>query len=127
MPRPKKYLWLGRSMLWGGIYDLLFGLPILLIPRQMGAILQIKCPENPIYVRYCGLFLLILAVGYLIAWRDINKNLGIARMMVVSRSLGFIFMLEFSIWGGMGLTFLFLAVGDLVFGLTHMIFLLRKS
>ena len=127
MPKTKKYRWLGRSMLWGGIYDLLFGLPILLIPGQMGVILQIKCPENSFYVRYCGLFLLILAVGYLIAWRDISKNLGIARMMVVSRSLGFIFMLEFSIWGGMGLTFLLLAVGDLVFGLIHFVFLMRKS
>lgn len=114
-------------MLWGGIYDLLFGLPILLMPKQMGDILQINCPENLFYVRFCGLFLLILAVGYLLAWRDINKNLGIARMMVVSRSLGLIFMLGFSIWGGMGLTFLLLAVGDLIFAFMHSVFLLRKS
>jgi hypothetical protein len=113
-------------MLWGAIYDLLFGLPILISPGRVGALLHINCPENPFYVRYCALFLLILAVGYLIAWRNIEKNLGIARLMVASRSLGFVFMLGFFIWGGVEVAFLYLAVADLAFAVLHLALLLKK-
>jgi len=122
----RKYRWLSRSMLWGGVYDAIFGLPILLIPSQTGAFINIACPANPFYVRFCGLFLLILALGYFIAWRNIEGNLGLVRMMIVSRSMGFIFMGGFAIFGALGKTFIALAVGDFLFALLHFIFYVKK-
>jgi len=126
MKTERQYLWLSRSMLWGSVYDLLFGLPILLFPVQVGGLLNIACPVNLFYVRFCGLFLLILAAGYLIAWRDIQHNLGIVRLMMLSRTLGFFFMGGFALIGGMESIFYLLAGADLLFALLHLVFFVRR-
>jgi len=126
MKTERQYRWLSRSMLWGGIYDLAFGLPILLFPVQVGELLNIACPENPFYVRFCGLFLLILSMGYFIAWRDIHQNLGIVRLMIISRTLGFLFMGGFALLGGMETVFYLLAGADLLFALLHLVFFVRR-
>ncbi|RLC45101.1 MAG: hypothetical protein DRH44_00310 [Candidatus Coatesbacteria bacterium] len=121
-----KYRWLRFTMLLGGLYDLIFSIPILFLPEKAGTLLNIKCPENPFYVKFCGLFIFILSIGYFIAYSDIEKGIRIVLMMIISRFLGFVFMIYFALFGGMVNTFIYLALFDLSFSVAHTVLLRKK-
>ena len=113
------------SMLIGGIYDAVFALPILFAPDACGRILGIRCPGIPFdfYVRFAALFLLAIALGYFFSLRNLERNRSMVNMMIISRSLGFIFMAGYATLPPPGIrmemAFLYLGLGDLIFALWH--------
>lgn len=118
-----KLLW--WSMLVGGIYDAVFALPILFFPDACGKILGIRCPGVPFdyYVRFAALFLLIIACGYFFSLRSLERNRSMVNMMIISRSLGFIFMAGYATLPPPGIrmesAWLYMGLGDLIFALWH--------
>lgn len=113
------------SMLIGGIYDTIFALPIMIMPEWCGQFIGIRCPASPFdfYVRFAAMFLLILAVGYFFSLHKLERNRSMVNMMIISRSIGFVFMTGYTTLpppnGRMDLPFLFMGLGDLAFVLWH--------
>ena len=112
-------------MLCGGIYDALFSIPILFFPAWCGGIIGIRCPGPPFdyYVKFAALFLLVIAIGYFFSLHNLERNRSMVNMMIISRSLGFIFMAGHATMPPPGLrmemTYLYLGIGDLIFALWH--------
>jgi hypothetical protein len=125
--RTQEYRFLRLSMLIGAIYDTIFGIGLLFFTGFSSKILSIPCPDNPFYVKFIGIFLFILSFGYILAWIDIKNSLNIVKMMILSRTLGFVFMFTYTLTGTQPGVFYILAFGDLFFAFVHLIFLVKKT
>lgn len=113
-------------MLSGGIYDAIFGGMLLIAPEFSGQIMSIPCPDDTVYIRFIGVFLFILTFGYIVAWRDIENNMGIVYMMIFSRTSGFLFLFLYAFIGNQPEAFFFLATGDLFWAIVHSVFRIKK-
>lgn len=102
----------------GGIYDVLLGLGVILIPDLLMSLFQLSKPEPMIFVYSSGLFL--LAVGYYLLYacfHDTHNYLFIGFGSSVVR-LGFGFIILF-LWltEGIELAYILIAFTDTLTGL----------
>ena len=109
---------LGRSMLVGALYDLLFAAAILVIPGTAAGWLGLPMPADPVYLQLNGVLLVLLGASYLLPAVDPRRYEGVVRVAIGGRFLGFLYFLKV-FWGGGVATFLALGLGDLAFSLLH--------
>lgn len=106
------------SMACGAAYDLVFAVAILFFTAPAAALLGLEVPQDPVYLRLNGIFLLILAGLYALPAVAPRRYSGVVVVAVAGRSLGFLYF----VWawhGGAATVFLLLGFVDLLFGLAH--------
>ncbi len=114
------------SMAAGAAYDLVFAGAILFATAPAAAILGLEVPEDPVYLRLNGVFLVLLAGLYTLPALDPRRYRGIVLVAACGRALGFLY-LAFVWWQGRPPAFLILSLFDLAFAATHAILLRRAA
>ncbi|NIL99707.1 MAG: hypothetical protein GTN89_01825 [Acidobacteria bacterium] len=111
-------------MLLAAVYDALFAVAILFFPAPSAGLLRLELPDDLVYLRFNGVFLLMLAAMYLLAAADPRRYRGIVIVAVLGRFAGFVYL--GTVWfGGGSATFLGLALADLFFSILHAVLWLR--
>ncbi len=88
MTTSQKLQWLRRILLTKVIVTFLFwGLPPLLATPEIAALVNIRMPEDPIFVRMFGAVVMAFGVAYWYAYRDPVKNIAILKAGVVDNGL----------------------------------------
>jgi len=117
--------WLGRSMALGALYDLLFGAAILLLPALAASWLGLALPQDPVYLKLNGIFLLLLAALYSLPAADPVRYRAVAWVAAAGRAAGFVYFARVAATGGESVFWL-LGLGDLLFALLHLALLLSS-
>jgi len=107
---------LARVLALGGLYDLLFGVAIVVFTRPAAELLGIRVPDEPVYLYLNGVFLLILGAVYIAASRDPERYPAVPPIAAVGRLLG-CFLFAWVWRGGGPPAFLSLGLGDLALGI----------
>lgn len=111
-------------MALGAVYDAVFAVAILFFTAPAAELLRLELPDDPVYLRFNGIFLLMLAAMYLLAAARPQRYRGIVVVAAVGRFAGFIYL--GSVWvGGGAAAFLGLAAADLFFAILHAVLLHR--
>lgn len=106
------------SMALGGLYDLAFAVVILGFPARGAALLGLILPEDPVYLRLNGVFLLLIAGMYGLAALDAARYRGVVVVAIAGRTAGFVYL--GGVWlAGWPVAFLVLGLLDLGFALLH--------
>ena len=107
------------SLLMGAVYDIAFGLGILLAPGPLAGVLGLPMPQDQLYLRFLSVFLFGLALYYLLPAVNPETFRPVIWVAVVVRTMGFLFMAAaWSFFSRPGI-FLLLGVADLAFALAH--------
>jgi uncharacterized membrane protein len=114
-PTEQRFTALRAVLIVGAVYDILFGIPILAFPEPLANLLGLALPEQQVYLRLNGLFLLILAGFYLVTAVDPGRRLGFVAVAIAGRAAGAVYFSAFSLGFGGDAVFLLLGVGDLLF------------
>ena len=102
----------GLALVFGAVYDLVFGVAILGFTRPAASILGLPVPTDPVYLYLDGVFLVMLAGVYAAAAREPERYRLVAPIAAGGRTIGF--MLFLWAWeGGRPKTFLALGLADL--------------
>jgi len=113
-------------MACGAAYDLCFAVAILLFTVPAAAVLGLAVPQDPVYLKLNGIFLLLLAALYSLPALAPKRYSGVVVLAVAGRALGFLFFTW--IWfGGGEKVFLLLGTADLMFSLLHGFLLWRTG
>lgn len=110
----------------GAVYDLVFAGAILFATAPAAAILGLEVPEDPVYLRLNGVFLVLLAGLYFLPALDPRRYRGVVLVAACGRTLGFLY-LALVWWQGRPRAFLLLALADLAFAAAHAVLLLRAA
>jgi hypothetical protein len=110
---------LRTSMIAGSLYDALFAIVNLIVPGIGARVLGLTLPEDEVYLRFTGVFLIILALFYLLPAIHPGRYLGNVAVAIIGRTLGAIFLFAAVIGWGRPPVFLLLGAGDLLFALLH--------
>ena len=106
------------------VYDFVFAIAILFFTVPAARLLRLALPDDLVYMRFNGVFLLMLAGMYALAAMDPRRYRGIVSVAVIGRLAGFVYL--GGVWYGGGVaTFLGLALADLFFSALHAVLLLR--
>ena len=62
-----RWPWVARSMAAGAVYDLVFAVSIVFFTVPAAGLLGLELPENLIYLRFNGIFLVLAAGMYVLA------------------------------------------------------------
>jgi hypothetical protein len=106
-------------MLAGAAYDVVFAIPILAAPAPLASLLGLPMPEQEIYLRFTGVFLLGLALFYLMPVLHPGRYLGNVVAAAFLRSLGGCFLLGAVLLFEQPRPFLILGAADLAFAALH--------
>jgi uncharacterized protein YjeT (DUF2065 family) len=115
----KKKTALQYSMIFGGIYDIFFGLFILFIPRILAKIIALDMPAEEVYLRLNGLFLIIIGTLYIVYWFKPEKNIILVKIAIGARLSGVLFFFAAYFLYGYPFTFLLLGIADGTWGIIH--------
>ncbi len=111
-------------MALAAVYDLVFATAILFFTAPAARALGLALPDNPVYLRFNGVFLLMLAGMYVLPAMHPRRYRGIVSVAVIGRFAGFVYL--GGVWyGGGAATFLGLALADLFFSVLHGVLLVR--
>ena len=106
------------------VYDFAFAIAILFFTAPAARLLRLTLPDDLVYLRFNGVFLLMLAGMYALPAMQPRRYRGIVSVAVVGRFAGFVYL--GGVWyGGGAATFLGLALGDLFFSALHSVLLVR--
>ena len=126
MPETKdsRWTWVARSMALAAVYDLVFAVAILFVTEPAVRLLRLNLPDDLVYIRFNGVFLLMLAGMYALPAVQPRRYRGIVTVAAIGRFLGFVFLGR--VWlSGAATTFAALALADLFFSLLHGVLLVR--
>ena len=115
------------TMLAGAVYDALFAVPILVAPAWLSGLIAVPLPREEIYLRFVGVFLLGLALFYLLPVIHPGRYLGNVAAAAAVRAAGGAFMLVGVLGFAQPRPFLLLAAGDLFFAVLHYMSLVPLS
>jgi hypothetical protein len=105
-------------MALAAVYDLVFAIAILFLTGPAARLLRLSLPDDPVYLRFNGVFLLMLAGMYALAASQPRRYRGIVSVAVIGRFAGFVYLA--GVWfAGAPATFLGLALADLMFSVWH--------
>ena len=122
------WVWVARSMAAGAAYDLVFAIAILGFLRPAARLLALEPPADPTYLRLNGVFLIVLALMYLLAAARPARYQGVVFVAVIARGLGAAYFAAVARLGpGPASTFLALGSVDLAFALLHATLLVRAK
>jgi hypothetical protein len=107
--------YLQLTLLIGAVYDIGFGLGILVMPHRLASVLGLPIPEDELYLRFISVFLVGLALTYLLPAVDPERFRPVIWVAVVVRAMGFVFMAAAVALFHRPGVFLLLAAGDLAF------------
>ncbi len=95
-----------------------------LITAPAARLLRLPLPDDLVYMRFNGVFLLMLAGAYVLPALHPRRYRGIVSVAVIGRFAGFVYL--GGVWyAGAPATFLGLAIGDLFFSVLHAVLLIR--
>ena len=115
------------SLIAGSSYDFAFAIVNLIVPSVGARALGIALPQDELYLRFTGVFLIILALFYLLPAIHPGRYLGNVSVAIIGRTLGAIFLFAAVIGWSRPVIFLLLGAGDLLFALLHAVFLTRAE
>ena len=118
----QRYLQL--TLLVGAVYDIGFGLGILVMPHRLAGVLGLPMPADELYLRFISVFLVGLALIYLLPAVDPDRFRPVIWVAVAVRAMGFVFMAAAVAFYHRPAVFLLLAAGDLAFAAAHTVGLL---
>jgi hypothetical protein len=118
---------LQRTLVAGAAYDIGFGLGILIMPNRLAGVLGLPMPADELYLRFISVFLVGLALIYLLPVVDPDRFRPVIWVAVVVRTMGFLFMATAVAFYHRPAVFLLLAAGDLAFAAAHTVGLLGTS
>ncbi|TDI30564.1 MAG: hypothetical protein E2P03_08820 [Acidobacteria bacterium] len=107
------------SLVVGALYDLAFGLGILLAPGPLAGVLGLPLPPDQLYLRFLSVFLFGLALYYLLPAVDPERFRPVVWVAVAVRIMGFLFMATAWIFFSRPGIFLLLGAVDLAFAMAH--------
>ncbi len=118
-----RFIWL-RRVLFAKVLLTLFawGLPALLGPLSLLAILRVPIPEDPIYLRLFGGACTAFGVAYWFAYRDPVRNVAIVKAGLVDNGLITLVIFFLGLTGRMSSAFIWLS--GVLTGLFFLLFLL---
>ena len=119
-----RWSWVARSMALAAAYDLSFAVAILFFTAPAARLLRLALPDDLVYLRFNGVFLLMLAGMYVLPALQPQRYRGIVSVAVIGRFLGFVY-LGWVAWSGGAPTFWGLALTDLFFSILHAVLLIR--
>ena len=123
MDADTKLVWLRRVLLVKVLVTILvWGLPSLLGPLSLLAILQVPIPADPIYLRLFGGAATAWGVAYWFAYRDPVRNVAILKAGLVDNALPTLAILIIGLTGGISGAFIW--ISGLLTGLFFLSFLL---
>ena len=123
MDADKKLVWLRRVLVVKVLVTILvWGLPSLLGPLSLLAILQVPIPADPIYLRLFGGAATAWGVAYWFAYRDPVRNVAILKAGLVDNALPTLAILIIGLTGGISSAFIW--ISGLLTGLFFLSFLL---
>jgi hypothetical protein len=111
-------------MVLAAIYDAVFAFAILFFTAPAGRLLGLSLPDDFVYLRFNGVFLLMLAGMYVLPAAHPRRYRGIVSVAVLGRFAGFLYLGWVWFGGGSG-TFGWLALADLIFSVLHAVLLVR--
>lgn len=115
------------TMAAGSLYDLTFGLMILFAPHWGSWFLEIPLPSEQVYLRFTGVFLLALALFYMLPVVHPGRYLGNVVVAIVARAAGAMFLIISALAFDQPGAFLLLGAGDLIFAMLHIYYLSRAE
>ncbi len=122
-PDPR-WSWVARSMGLAAVYDFAFAVAILFFTAPASRLLRLELPDDLVYLRFNGVFLLMLGGMYLLPAFQPRRYRGVVTVAVIGRFLGFLYLGQ--VWlGGGAPTFVGLALADLFFSVLHGVLLVR--
>ncbi|MBC7227359.1 MAG: hypothetical protein H5T61_09005 [Thermoflexales bacterium] len=117
-----KLIWLRRVLFVKALLTLLaWGLPALLGPLSLLAILRVPIPEDPIYLRLFGGACTAFGVAYWLAYRDPVRNVAIVKAGLADNGLITLVILFLGLTGNMSSAFIWLS--GFLTGLFFLLFL----
>ena len=111
------------TMAAGSLYDVAFAALTLIAPQWGAWFFDIPLPDQQVYLRFTGVFLLMLALFYMLPVIHPGRYLGNVVVAIVGRAAGGIFMMGAALAFDQARAFLLLGAGDMVFALLHLVFL----
>src|SRR5262249_1262388 len=115
------------AMLAGAAYDLAFALPIIIAPAFLAGLIGLPMPDQEIYLRFTGVFLLGVAMFYLLPALHPGRYLGTVVTAAALRAAGGIFLIAAVIGYHQPRPLLILGVIDLAFAGLHYLSLVPFS
>ncbi len=115
------------TMVAGSLYDIAFAAVNLIAPQLGSAIFEIPLPEEQVYLRFTGIFLIALALFYMLPAIHPGRYLGNVVAAILARTAGALFLIAAATWYGQPRAFLVLGAGDLAFALVHTYYLARAE
>lgn len=113
-----------HSMALAVVYDFVFAIAILFFTAPAARLLRLSLPDDLVYLRFNGVFLLMLAGMYVLPAMQPRRYRGIVSVAVIGRFAGFVYL--GGVWyGGGAASFLGLALADLFFSVLHAVLLVR--
>jgi hypothetical protein len=123
MATDSKLLWLRRVLFVKVLVTILvWGLPALLGPLSLLAILKVPIPEDPIYLRLFGGAATAWGIAYWLAYRDPLRNVAIVKAGLIDNALPTLVIVALGITGRV--SSLFIWISGLLTGLFFLSFLL---
>jgi len=120
-PRWKR---VAQSMLLASVYDFAFALAILFFTAPAAGLLKLELPDDLVYLRFNGVFLLMLGGMYLLPAFQPRRYRGVVTIAAIGRFAGFVYLGW--VWAAGGApTFAALALADLFFSVLHAVLLVR--
>ena len=115
------------SLVLGSLYDATFAVVNLIVPATGARLLGIAMPADEVYLRFTGVFLILLALFYMLPAIHPGRYLGNVTVAIIGRTLGAIFLFVAVIGWGRPQAFLLLGAADLLFALLHAVLLWRAE
>lgn len=115
------------SLIAGSLYDLTFAFVNLVVPGLGAWFFEIPLPEQQVYLRFTGIFLIILALFYMLPVLHPGRYLGNVVVAILGRTMGAVFLITAATAFGQPAAFILLGAGDLVFAILHLVFLARAE
>jgi len=123
METDHRLVWLRRVLLVKTIITILvWGLPALVGPLSLLAILGVPIPEDPIYLRFFGGAATAWGVAYWFAYRDPLRNVAILKAGLIDNALPTLVIVFLGITAGISSVFIW--ISGLLTGLFFLLFLL---
>lgn len=115
------------SLIAGSLYDLTFAFINLAAPAIGAAFFEIPLPEQQVYLRFTGVFLIMLALFYMLPVIHPGRYLGNVVVAILGRGMGALFLIVAVTLYDQPRAFILLGMGDLVFAALHTVFLARAE
>jgi hypothetical protein len=111
-----------------GVYDLLIGLPMLLVPTLVAGLFGAPAPSPVVNAQLNGVFAITLAVGYFWAARDVDARRGyLWAAGVLAKGLGAALFVADHVAHGSPTSFLAFAATDGSLALLTLALLLKRA